>query len=206
MEGMLIKLKEGSFYLQELPKKGIGGAQCEMTIGSTWGEGEYKLSLKNCEVIASGYNLEELAYEKSWNEDSEKGFINGAKAILEILGDKKFTADDMKRLLSLIVNNAINVNNTDKAYNYIESLQPSEWDVEVVTEDEFISNQGLDYNESVRCRVLIIDGDDVYGEYIDGTLTNLDIPFSLSGLNDMEGNSVGKPKLDEDGCIILKRI
>ena len=163
----------------------------------------FMLSSNNCETIASGYDLDELAYEKSWNEDSEKGFINGAKAILEILGDKKFSKDDMKKAFE---KGALKLGNNRYFDELIQSLQQTEWDVEVVTEDEFVSNQGLDYNEFVKCRVLRIDGDDVYGEYIDGTLTNLDIPFSMSGLNDMEGNSVGKPKLDEDGCIILKRI
>jgi hypothetical protein len=53
LKAQLFKTSKG-FYLQELPKKGAGGAQCEMTIGSTWGEGD-KLSLENCEAIEKEY-------------------------------------------------------------------------------------------------------------------------------------------------------
>ena len=45
-----------------------------------------KLSIKNCQTIELNYDLNELAYEKSWNEDSEKGFINGANAVLYLMG------------------------------------------------------------------------------------------------------------------------
>lgn len=53
LKAQLFKTSKG-FYLQELPKKGAGGAQCEMTIGSTWGEGD-KLSIKKCEAIEKEY-------------------------------------------------------------------------------------------------------------------------------------------------------
>jgi hypothetical protein len=64
VKAQLFKTSKG-FYLQELPKKGTGGAQCEMIIGSTWGEGD-KLSLKNCEAIEKEY--EDFL---SWDMDVE---------------------------------------------------------------------------------------------------------------------------------------
>jgi hypothetical protein len=198
MEGKLIKVDDVYRLIVDRLISGTTDSEYQKAFSDYC----FMLSSNNCETIANGYDLDELAYEKSWNEDSEKGFINGAKAILEILGDKKFSEDELNKAYY----RNENMFKSKPFEFFIESLQQTEWDVEVVTEDEFVSNQGLDYNESVKCRVLRIDGDDVYGEYIDGTLTNLDIPFSLSGLNDVEGNSVGKPKLDEDGCIILKRI
>ena len=187
-----------------------------------------KLSLKNCQAIENGYNLDELTKADAdlrYNQPGEEdlwltrvtGIEYGFNLALEILGDKKFSQNDVLDVVNHVLHEMVLVEGFDKQYLFPESvyhevttkcksLQKTEWDVEIVTEDEFTSNQGLDYNQFVKCRVLRIDGDDVYGEYIDGTLTNLDIPFSLSGLNDVEGNSVGKPKLDEDGCIILKRI
>ena len=126
----------------------------------------FMLSSNNCETIASGYDLDELAYEKSWNEDSEKGFINGAKAILEILGDKKFSKDDMKKAFE---KGALKLGNNRYFDELIESLNKNEWEVEILMEkmnlDE-IREQGKGFLNA----------------------------------------STEKPKLDENGCLILKSV
>ena len=57
-----------------------------------------KLSLKNCEVVANGYDLDELAVLSTkeettivGNQKMAQGFIKGFQKALEILGDKKFS-------------------------------------------------------------------------------------------------------------------
>lgn len=103
------------------------------------------LSLSNCQTVELGYDLDEIIGDwietngHRWsNNDNTLGdnfgsFKDGFHKAFEILGDKKFSEEDMKRLLSFVVNNAINVNNTDRAHNYIKSLQKNEWDVEILT-------------------------------------------------------------------------
>jgi len=91
------------------------------------------LSLKNCQAIECGYELDELAYEKSWNEDSEKGFINGAKAILEIMADKKFSEEDLLKAFIVGVFTESEKSNYTKEYEeLLKSLQQTEWDVEIL--------------------------------------------------------------------------
>jgi hypothetical protein len=62
-----------------------------------------KLSLKNCQAIENGYDLDELVLKK----DLVKHFgmmvistlIEGFQKALEILGDKKFSGDDIRTYL-----------------------------------------------------------------------------------------------------------
>jgi hypothetical protein len=111
-----------------------------------------KLSLKNCKAIECGYDLDELVeskYPNFYNEDYEydseaemlrdeyksRGFREGAKAILEILGDKKFSDADVKLAINLAWDDD-NLTTTE----IIQSLQQTEWEVEVGTIEYGIGN------------------------------------------------------------------
>ena len=136
-----------------------------------------KLSLKNCEVIVNGYDLDELAEdwcmkpENNWsNNNNEFGdnygsYKEGFQKALEILADKKYSEEQLRT--------AYNVGYTDGKdgatfYNrFIQSLQQTEWDVEIIEE----------------CLDKDCDGLNRKGECI----------------------TTGKTKLDADGCLILKR-
>ena len=118
------------------------------------------LSLKNCQAIERGYDLEELAYEFSWNYQSDPNygdtihvFKEGFQKCLELMGDKKFSEEDIRMAFS-------HVQNEPTFDEFIQSLQQTEWDVEVVMVPA-LSNNGNVY----------------YGDI---------------------------PKLDENGCLILK--
>lgn len=157
----------------------------------------YKLSLKNCEAVERGYDLEELACDeigidisvikhvdrKVFENDSVstpiheagalgaglyhqvKGFEIGFKKALEILGDKKFNEDDVKKAILLSMKyNDIGV---------IQSLQQNEWDVEIVMDRDCYSSAG-------RCDKL--------------TMADCIICTPVTYLK------------DADGCLILKRI
>ncbi len=148
-------------------------------IASTLDGAKYKLSLKNCEAIANGYDLDELAEEHiGCSEESYtltdhwryKSFQAGFQKALEILGDKKFSEQDMIKAIDMsrqgIVVTRISEWETEKEFDYnetqiIQSLQQTEWDVEVDMEDK-----------------IAIDGH-----------TKIGI----------------EPKLDTEGCLILKR-
>lgn len=140
------------------------------------------LSLKNCQAIENGYDLDELAVECMKNTINQEtgsdthrlslmlGFKKGFQKALEILGDKKFTEEDMIRLFDLGFNTGVGWENGEDKINlkeHIQSLQ-TEWDVEVV-------EQCLDPN---------CDGINRKGDCV----------------------TTGKLKLDADGCLILKRV
>ena len=133
------------------------------------------LSLKNCQSIERGYDLDDLAKIEYpicevWNDEEalirELAFKKGFQKALEILGDKKFSEEDMRRALSAglsigygrqfeIENKQVEID------SYMKSLQQTEWDVEIEKE-----NVMHDYNGNI----------------------------SLGA----------KFKLDADGCLILK--
>ena len=137
-------------------------------IGSSAPNPMNKLSIKNCEAIANGYDLDELAldyYKLVFG--NTKSYKDGFQKALEILGDKKFSEEDVKFMFQLGFNldNAISRNEYDA---HIQSLQQTEWDVEIVTEP-----------------------------------MNLD-EIREQGKGFLNSNT-NKPKLDGNGCLILKR-
>jgi hypothetical protein len=138
--------------------------------------GFYSLSIKNCQAIELGYDLDELAILCTKDEDTivgnQKmaiGFIKGFKKALEILGDKKFSEEDAKRLFELGIEYGHQKGyvGLDYTNDILQSLQQTEWDVIIKT----------------TC---------------DGMVTGLCMPEVC------DCNII--PKLDADGCLILKRI
>ena len=120
--------------------------------------GWYKLSLKNCQSIERGYDLDELAEGYSTMkmfidsrateaptikeiEDaeyiSEIAFRDGFKKALELLGDKKFSEDDMidcwetAHQAGRFEGKGIAERDWQTSTEYIQSLQQTEWNVEI---------------------------------------------------------------------------
>ena len=113
-----------------------------------------QLSLKNCQAIANGYDLDELAenevrYMRRGDERLQRwyGFVDGFEKALEILGDKKFSEDDVRKAFVDAFQKCYEVINSGKfdditsaiewltqtnADNYIQSLKQTEWDVWLV--------------------------------------------------------------------------
>lgn len=150
---------------------------------------KHKLSLRNCQAIERGYDLDELAGERLKShitfkdeEDYLKikgGFIIGFTTALDCMGDKKFILSekdlhkviDMARLQG---EESFLVKHSNE--EIIQSLQQTEWDVEVVTKK-------------------VIDKTKIVG--------------AIKGVKG-SGNKIktykSVPKLDADSCIILKKI
>ena len=145
---------------------------------ATTGDSPYaKLSLKNCQAIERGYDLDELADESvSLINESNTDFMfkdvyreyfkEGFQKALELIGDKKFSEEDMKRAFNKgAFYGSTGLGNTHYFDGIIESLQQTEWDVEI--EMEFVGR-----------------GKHGIGSEVDHYM----------------------PKRDEDRCLILKRI
>lgn len=149
-----------------------------------------KLSLKNCQAIENGYDLDELINNilpkngTTGNISERIGFFKGFQKALETLSYKKFSEEDMKRAWLGGTNAGAEFESMrdydseddnepfefaeESEKKFIQSLQQTEWEVEV-------EMQCIDPN---------CDGINRKGECIPGD----------------------KPKLDADGCLILKRV
>ncbi len=163
MKGQLVKrIDRWDLYLDD----GSKGA-------STYENHMDKLSLQNCEAIENGYDLDELVKERNYRgfgtDIFNTGFIEGAEAIIKILGDKKFSEDALYDSIMLGV--AFEDTGIKGVNNYSELKEiavrrntQNEWDVEIVA------------------------------EFIEEEKTGTDLAW---------GRLI--PKLDENGCLILRR-
>jgi hypothetical protein len=157
-----------------------------------------KLSLNNCQAIDFGYNFD--VYDEAIGYASMKGhpdpagfsdeqvgllhgYIDGFQKALEILGDKKFSDIDVKRAMRMIFDWSEGEDDHSECTSlnelwdkYFESAQQAEWDVEIIK--EYVG----------ECK----------GNNNDGCF------------QDSPGHDCGcyeyKPKFDDKGCLILRRI
>ena len=136
------------------------------------------LSLKNCQAIERGYDLDELAIESSreyFIKPIESpiftfGYEEGFQKALEILGDKKFSEEDISKAYQEGYYDELSLQEV------IQSLRQTEWEVEVVM-------------QKIKDETKII-----------GSVKGV----KGSGSKITTYKSV--PKLDADGCLILKRL
>jgi hypothetical protein len=104
---------------------------------------KHQLSLKNCEAIENGYDLDELAdyhfgIVGSEGISSTHSFKVGFQKSLEILGDKKFSEKDIRNGMEKVW--YWHEDNQDKDCptlyelipKHMQSLKQTEWEVEVV--------------------------------------------------------------------------
>jgi hypothetical protein len=184
MKVKLIKTVDGyELFTQGFLKDSINHGLIE-SLNIEEGPIRYKLSLKNCQAIELGYDLDELAKEEcEYNQDSlrqyDSKFIEfykeGFQKALEILGDKKFSEEDVIKAIEIARNGSMQEQHngygrpTESRFvldnlpsdEIIQSLQQTEWDVEILC---------------------------------------------LHTGNPKYTTNTGLPKLDEDGCLILKRL
>ena len=97
-----------------------------------------QLSLSNCQAIEYGYDLDELADEYFRSVDKNTvlwrriDFKSGFQKALEVNSDKRFTFKEMVDCW----NKALNFQEHKETLgDYMQSLQQTEWDVEIVMGD-----------------------------------------------------------------------
>jgi hypothetical protein len=108
-----------------------------------------RLSMKNCQAIERGYDLDELAENWVFETNGHKWSINdntagdnygsyqtGFRKALSILGDKKFSDEDIHEAFML-------GERGDRygLHDILQSRQQTEWEVEIIKE---IIDYGLD--------------------------------------------------------------
>ena len=145
-----------------------------------------KLSTKNCKAIEREYDLDELAEREATMHTSRStqnwetlkwGVKIGFQKALELMGDKKFSEGDMRKAYQKGEEDSYTQGGLTKQKedSYIQSLQQKEWDVEIEM-------------EKVKDETKIVG--------------------AIKGVKG-SGNKIttykSVPKLDENGCLILKR-
>jgi hypothetical protein len=156
-----------------------------------------KLSLKNCQAIERGYDLDKLKYDyiqektSDWVqqaidenayelEQDAKCFIEGFQKAMELM-NKKFSAE---QVLNAFWAGGISQN---KLYLESQILEKSKWDVEIVTETiKCECSKQSSWQKVIHCSFS--------KQIIEKHMT---FECTKSGI---------EPKLDADGCLILKRI
>jgi len=130
------KLIEGDFILAKLDFN--GHSSIHYPIG--------KLSLENCQEIERNFDLDELANNKwdslskdlHFNNQDKVMWCGGFKhGLLEILGDKKFSEKDVISMIEKSRETGLT------AEYIILTNQQTEWDVEIITEQEFIFDPSM---------------------------------------------------------------
>ena len=149
MKGKLIKT-DVNFLLED--DKGVVIASTSLNK-----EG-LSLSQKNCQAIENGYGLDELAmgydlYENINFVGQMRAYKAGFQKALEILGDKKFSEEVMRMAF-------FHVQNEPTFDEFIQSLQQTEWDVEVVMVPAMSNNGNVYYGDIPKldengCLILI---------------------------------------------------
>ena len=162
-----------------------------------------KLSLKNCQAIENGYDLDELAENNyptfnlpltdttAINTLKQDSFKEGFQKAIELLSDKKFSEKELTMMFAyghqIGMNTILAIQSqhspqpmpkpdSDKLRDeLIQSLQQTEWDVEIEMENKQQLTNG--YKNQ---------------------------PDNVIGFIAAYENVV-VPKLDADGCLILKR-
>ena len=170
-------VKTGNDYILYSKDKTVLG----ITSGTMEGR---MLSLKNCQAIERGYDLDELADEHC-NKLYHEGNINweryrvhfklGFQKAIEILGGKKFDELDITSAMNRVWNwcemqeDEECSSMTELRDKHFKSLQQTKWEVEIEMEPYYD------------------------GEFIDDGKTHIVEPK-------------WRPKFDADGCLMLKRI
>jgi len=157
-------------------------------IGSSAPNPMNKLSIKNCQAIENGYDLDELAVLSTkdettivGNQKMAQGFIKGFNKAMELNKDKLFTVEDVRKAMSIglsigygrqfeIENKSVEID------SYIKSLQqPTEIEVEIEMEK-------------------VVDETKMIG-----------VVKGVKGSGNKITTYKSVPKLDENGCLILKK-
>jgi hypothetical protein len=127
------------------------------------------LSKQNCDEIFGVVDVEKLAndsFDKKFNKDSEQlglydvGFINGFNKAMELNKGKVFTLEDMRKGIQFGEDNtdmdSFDTVISDKEVNeFIQSLQqPTEINVEIVTEEPLVAKARQIHGEYVTSKLL----------------------------------------------------
>jgi len=198
MKAILIKREDGYNLGIEQPQGRLLEATCspsqQLILDKSGASTKYKISKQNCDEIFGVVDVEKLAEEDAKFKENfviessqvapyRLGFRNGCNKAMELNKDKQFTLEDMKRAFIAGSNftspDEVVLNETfgQSMNRLIKSLQqPTEIEVKIEMEK-------------------VVDKTKVVGAV-----------KRVKGSGDKITTYKSVPKLDKDGCLILKKI
>ena len=109
---------------------------------------EQQLSLSEVKELIGEVNVEKKAFEyTSTSQAHRRGFIDGYNQAIEDNKDKKYTEEDLYRLMEILTNTESRMMFEVTTRIFIESLQKNEWEVEIIdgqlkqTKNEILHNK-----------------------------------------------------------------
>jgi len=189
MTGKLLKTEKGHYVLIDDTKESYDKG---FLIGTSRDSDVNKLSIKNCEAIESGYDLDELTKESSESQSLfndlacyETGFIRGFQKALEIINEARNHKDSqLIDSMALRYRHDFGLITDESQKDGIRNIMHQLWE-EVV---------GLGFYDGPTKWNVEIEMEPYHdGEFIDDGKTHIVEPK-------------WRPALDVDGCLILKRI
>lgn len=146
MKAKLYKTEKENYVLVD-PTKGT--YDDGYTLGTSRESQFNKLSIKNCETIERGYDLDELAmgydlYENINFVGQTRAYKAGFQKALDLNNTKLYTLEDMMNCW----NKALTFQDHKELFGYhIQSLKQKEWDVEVVMVPAMSNNGNVYYGD-----------------------------------------------------------
>lgn len=193
MEAKLCSSENGNYYLIHKDKSAY---EPGFIIGSSFerlyeNDGIYKLSINNCQAIEYDYDLNHLAKEfcenldeeegEAWSNDYEelpKRMAEFARKAFEMLSSKKFSKEVLEKLWDkspIFTHNPTRENSFEES---VKSILQKEWIVEIVSEMTLVGQCSCPCHRK-----------------------NSGIMHIMACC---DPKMIETPKLDEDGCLILK--
>jgi|LakMenEpi03Aug12_release.lakeMendotaPanAssembly.Ray.scaffolds.fasta_scaffold42197_9 hypothetical protein len=134
MKGELIKISENTYRLEVNNSPFYYGHTSSEFCDLPNKDESYthKLSLRNCHAIELSYDLDELGDEYYKQFDNlpvirYNAYVAGFQKALELMGDKKFSEEQLREAF-------FHVQNEPTFDVFKQSLQQTEWDVEIIME------------------------------------------------------------------------
>ena len=160
MKAKLIKTIDGyELFTQGFLKSSTNHGLIE-SLNIEEGPIRYKLSLRNCQAIERGYDLDELISESNtshlalFTSDShelmyDEGYKAGFQKALELISDKKFSEADVINIAEYVRVASQSSPSVRTKYLLAEyqSQQQDEWDVEVVMVPAMSNNGNVYYGD-----------------------------------------------------------
>ena len=146
MKAKLIKTIDGYELFTQGFLKGSTNHGLIESLNIEEGPIRYKLSLKNCQAIERGYDLNEIKRKLFGGFDGQPDSFTIAavertvEIMFEILGHKKFSEEQLREAF-------FHVQNEPTFDVFKQSLQQTQWDVEVVMVPAMSNNGNVYYGD-----------------------------------------------------------
>jgi hypothetical protein len=206
MKGKLIKKDDGYNLTTEQPQGRLLEATCspsqQLILNKSGASTKYKLSKQNCDEIFGVVDVEKLAeeYARTAHDIMDEpyqnglfyGFMAGFNKSMELNKDKVFILEDIKKVFAKTIENSPSMESHTRMISDMEYRH-------------FIMNEIYDKITQSIQQPTEIDVDIEMKKVVDETKV-IGAVKGVKGSGDKITTYKSIPKLDSEGCLILKKI